>query len=447
GFAMRGRYRAELPAGEIEEWCERRLLARIHRYTLRRLRSEIEPVSLADYQRFLFRWQGLGADRREGVDALRAVLDDLQGLALPAIAWEREVLPARIADYGRDLLDRLSSAGEIVWWRPRPGAAALGPRPTTVAASPIVLVPRAVLAEGRELAQRPAGLERADEPPPSSAAARVEAVLDSRGALFFVEIVQATGLLRVQVEEALGELVARGRVTADSFNGLRALLTPQRRRAGFGGRSRQRGTGGFDAAGRWALIGEPLPAAVRDDTPPADAAGNPSTGNGPSSAALEQAARALLNRYGVVCRAILGREMLAPSWRLLLGVYRRWEARGEIRGGRFVAPLGGEQFALPEAVVALRKVRQADGSDEWVVISAADPLNFAHLAGAASRTPAVPWRQLLFRGGKLVAARGAAGIEWFERLDGAEQRRAVDAFDAGDGRPPTPLGARRMRAG
>src|SRR5690606_41080813 len=115
-----------------------------------------------------------------------------------------------------------------------------------------------------ELAQRSSGLERADDPPPSSAAARVEAVLAARGALFFVEIVQATGLLRVQVEEALGELVARGRVTADSFNGLRALLTPQRRRAGFGGRCRQRGTGGFDAAGRWALIGEPLPAAVRD---------------------------------------------------------------------------------------------------------------------------------------------------------------------------------------
>src|SRR5690606_15024338 len=112
GFAMRGRYRSELPAGEVEEWCERRLLARIHRYTLRRLRSEVEPVSLADYQRFLFRWQGLGDDRREGVDALRAVLGDLQGLALPAIAWEREVLPARIADYGRDLLDRLSAAGE-----------------------------------------------------------------------------------------------------------------------------------------------------------------------------------------------------------------------------------------------------------------------------------------------------------------------------------------------
>jgi len=449
GFAMRGRYRSELPAGEVEEWCERRLLARIHRYTLRRLRSEIEPVSLADYQRFLFRWQGLGDDRREGVDALRAVLGDLQGLALPAIAWEREVLPARIADYGRDLLDRLSAAGEIVWWRPRPGGAALGPRPATVAASPIVLVPRAALAEWRELAQRSSGLERADDPPPSSAAARVEAVLAARGALFFVEIVQATGLLRVQVEEALGELVARGRVTADSFNGLRALLTPQRRRAGFGGRSRRRGEGGFDAAGRWALIVEPAAAGVAggEDVPPFGALDGRPAGDGPSPAAVEHAARALLNRYGVVCRAILGRELLAPPWRLLLDVYRRWEARGEIRGGRFVAPLGGEQFALPDAVAALRKVRQAEAGDEWVVISAADPLNFAHLAGAAPRTPAVPWRQLLFRRGKLVAARGAAGIEWFERFDAAEQRRAADAFGQGDARPPTPFGARRARLG
>ena len=443
GFAMRGRYRAELPDGALEEWCERRLLARIHRYTLRRLRSEIEPVSLADFQRFLFRWHGLGDERREGIDALRAVLDMLQGLALPAIAWEREVLPARIADYGRDLLDRLSSSGEIVWWRPRPGASTVGPRPTTVAASPIVLVPRAALAQWRELAQRSGNGERADDPPLSSAAARVESVLAARGALFFVEIVQATGLLRVQVEEALGELVARGRVTADSFNGLRALLTPQSRRAGFGARSRRRGVSGFDAAGRWALIAEPSSSApgngaARDD-------GNPFTTDVPSQAVVEHAARALLQRYGVVCRALLGREMLAPPWRLLLDVYRRWEARGEIRGGRFVSPLGGEQFALPEAVVALRKVRQAEPDDEWVVISAADPLNFAHLAGATPRMPAVPWRQLLFRGGKLVAARGAAGIEWFERFAGTEERRAVEAFDGGNARPPTPLGARRAR--
>src|SRR5690606_20367211 len=158
------------------------------------------------------------------------------------------------------------------------------------------------------------------------------------------------------------------------------------------------------------------------------------------------AARALLRRYGVVCRAILGRELLAPPWRLLLEVFRRWETRGEIRGGRFVAPLGGEQFALPDAIPMLRKVRQSDGSDEWVAVSAADPLNFAQLAGAASRTPAVPWRQLLFRRGKLVAARGAAGIEWFERLEAAEQRRALDAFDVPGGRPPAPFVPRRLPA-
>src|SRR5690606_3416445 len=146
------------------------------------------------------------------------------------------------------------------------------------------------------------------------------------------------------------------------------------------------------------------------------------------AAAVEHAARALLRRYGVVCRAILGRESLAPSWRVLLDVYRRWEARGEIRGGRFVAPLGGEQFALPEAVAALRKVRREDRGDAWVAMSAGDPLSFAHLAGTASRTPAVPWREMLFRRGKRVAAKSAAGIEWLDTLAPAEQRAALDVF-------------------
>jgi ATP-dependent helicase Lhr and Lhr-like helicase len=434
GFVMRGCYRrAVLGAVNDEEWCERRLLARIHRYTLKRLRSEIEPVSLADYQRFLFHWQGLGRDRRQGVDALRAVLDELQGLALPAIAWEREVLPARIADYGRDQLDALSASGEIVWWRPRPPAAAVGPRPTTVAASPIVLVPRATLAHWHRLMGTDAALDRDDDPAPSPAAARVEAALASHGALFFVELVQTTGLLRVQVEDALGELVARGRVTADSFNGLRALLTPQRRRAGLRGRSRERAGGGFDAAGRWALIAGRDPARVGL----AAAVGAGALGLGgalaaeqrvdddAASAAIELAARALLRRYGVVCRAVLGRETLVPTWRQLLAVYRRWEARGEIRGGRFVAPLGGEQFALPDAVAAMRRVRRTEGTDEWVVISAADPLNLAHLAGTAARTPAVPWRQLVFKRGAPVAARGSAGLEWLTGVDAAEQRRAA----------------------
>ena len=215
---------------------------------MKRLRNEIEPATLSDYQRFLFHWQGLGAERRQGREALSAVLGELQGLALPAAVWEREVLPARIADYGAPLLDQLCSAGEVVWWRPRPSGAQPGARATTVATSPIALVPRATLPLWRSLGsfEPVQGM--------SGAAERVVQALRERGALFFVEIVQASGLLRVQVEEALGELVARGVVTADSFAGLRAVLTPQSQRRGFRGRSRLRGTSGFDAAGRWALL-------------------------------------------------------------------------------------------------------------------------------------------------------------------------------------------------
>jgi len=269
-------------------------------------------------------------------------------------------------------------------------------------------------------------------------------VLAARGALFFVEIVEASGLLGVQVEEALGELVAHGSVTADSFNGLRALLTPQRRRAGFRGRGRRRGASpGFDAAGRWALIPSavpvPIPALPTLSAGRHEAAGSCGAVNAPTAdpaaAALELAARTLLRRYGVVCRATLGRETLLPSWRELLGVYRRWEARGEIRGGRFVAPLGGEQFALPEAVEAMRGVRRRTDDDEWVVISAADPLNLAHLAGLASRMPAVPWLKLVFHQGKPIAARSTAGIEWLAPVGAAEQTRAASLFAESSDRP------------
>src|SRR5690606_32392847 len=196
--------------------------------------------------------------------------------------------------------------------------------------------------------------------------------------------------------EALGELIARGLVTADSFNGLRAVLTPQSRRRGFRGRGRHRGSAAFDSAGRWALL-KPLPAA-------ADA----------EQEAIEHAARALLRRYGVVCRALLARETLAPGWRELLRCYRRWEARGEIRGGRFIAPLGGEQFALIDAVEELRRVRRASAGigEEWLAVSAADPASLAALAGSGTtRVPAVTAHRIAFRNGAAVAARVAGRIE------------------------------------
>ena len=411
GVAMRGNYTgAKGPDGEAEEWCERRLLARIHRYTLKRLRNEIEPATLADYQRFLFHWQGLGNERRAGRDALAAVLGELQGLALPAALWEREVLPARLADYGASLLDQLCTAGEIVWWRPRPSGAAIGARASTVATSPISLVPRSALPLWRSLGSfEPAsGM--------SGAAERVVTALRERGASFFIELVQTSGLLRVQVEEALGELVARGLVTADSFTGLRAVLTPQSRRRGFRGRSALRGTSGFDAAGRWALL--PPQTAPRSATEPE---------------ALEHAAKTLLRRYGVICRRLLAREPLAPSWRELLPFYRTAEARGEIRGGRFIEPVGGEQFALIEAVDELRRLRRTKEADEWLVLAAADPAN---LTGITDETPraAAPNRRLAFRNGVAVAASAGADVEWLVELTPAEQNHAAGLL-AGAGGP------------
>ena len=419
GVAMRGRF----GRNDVEEWCERRLLARIHRYTLKRLRNEIEPVSPADYQRFLFDWQGLGEARREGVEALSAVLSELQGLPLAAAVWEREVLPARIVDYRPALLDGLCVSGEIVWWRPRPRPASESARPATVGASPIAIVPRPALAPWRCLAD--AALEGQTPGVLSSCAARVAATLAQRGALFFIEIVQQSGLLRVQVEDALGELVARGLVTADAFNGLRALLTPQRNRARFAGRRRRLGRSSFDSAGRWALL-----EFAADEPPPAARAD-----------AIEHAAWALLQRYGVVARSVLARETMLPSWRELLQCFRRFEARGEIRGGRFVASLGGEQFALNEAVESLRRVRRTQGEPQWIAISAADPLNLPAVGG--TRIPAVSSHRIAYRNGVPVAAHSGAGVEFLVALAPAEQRRAAALLG---GRPEVPSAGARSRS-
>ncbi|HEY5622704.1 MAG TPA: DEAD/DEAH box helicase [Gammaproteobacteria bacterium] len=410
GFAMRGSFsvRGEATSAPDEEWCERRLLARIHRYTLKRLRSQIEPVSVSDYQRFLFRWQGLGAEKRAGPEALAAILGELQGLALPAVAWERELLPARLADYGPDLIDSLSSSGAVVWFRPRAGATKASQRSRTVASSPIAVVPRESLPCWRTLAGATDG-----EPELSSAAARVRDALCQHGALFFLELVQRSGLLRVQVEEALGELVAWGLVTADSFNGLRALVTPPSRRRGFRGRSRRRGPS-FDAAGRWALLDV---TEVTTDTQAREAA-------------IEHAAHSLLRRYGVVCRAVLAREGNLPSWRELLAVFRRWEARGEIRGGRFVDALGGEQFALAEAVKALRGARRDPARGEWIVLSAADPLNLAGVLTPGGRVAAVHSHRVVYLDGEPVASLAAGKLEWMGNPAPERQRQAQAALGA-----------------
>ena len=401
-----------LPNQSTEEWCDRRLLSRIHRYTLKRLRSEIEPVSIAVYQRFLFRWQGLGRERRRGGEALAGVLGELQGLALPAAAWEREILPARIADYSPMEMDELAVSGRIAWYRPITRqqwiqAAENGPQRGrgTVANSPIVILPRETLPLWRGMTANGNGAE--DEYPLSTGAGRVHDLLMERGALFFQELVQASGLLRVQTEEALAELVAGGLVTSDSYQGLRVLVTPPSRRRRFHGRRSRRGPS-FDSAGRWSLL---------------DRAAAPLSGEHREEV-CEHAARSLLRRYGVVCRSVLQRENGLPGWRDLLRVFRRLEARGEIRGGRFVGALGGEQFALAEAVKALRRCRRESNADDWIVLSAADPLNLAGILTPGGRVPAVHSHRLLYRDGVAVATLTAAGLQWLEQLDRAERQRA-----------------------
>ncbi|GAB4358503.1 MAG: DEAD/DEAH box helicase [Immundisolibacter sp.] len=337
GFVLRGRY---TPDTADEEWCERGLLARIHRYSLGRRRREIAPVSEAEFRRFQRAWQGLD-DPGEGPEALYAVIERLAGLSQPAAAWETEVLPARLHRYQPFWLDQLCAQGRVAWLRLLPPRISAERRRVTtpVRSTPIALVPREHLALWRQLAPAsPPGLE------PSGLARRVRDALAALGASFFADLVAATGLLRTQVETALAELVALGLVTSDSFSGLRTLIAPASQRPSFAPR-RHRGPRprvcGVGAAGRWSLL-PALPASTAADR----------------DLAVAHAAQTLLQRHGVVFRAALEHENCAPPWRQLLYVYRRLEARGELRGGRFVARFAGEQFALPQAIAALHTARQ-----------------------------------------------------------------------------------------
>ena len=355
GSVLRGRFR-----GTGEEWCNRRVLARIHRLTLGALRREIEPVSTADYVRFLFRWQHVApSSRLHGVEGTLQIIRQLEGYEIPAAAWETTVLPARVADYHRGYLDQLCYAGDVMWGR-------LSPHPAFTPATdgrqrrirPTKLAPIALFARehAAELIVRTDG----ESPALSSAAREVLAEIAQRGAPFFADIVRGTKRLPADVEEALWQLVAAGLVTADGFDALRALADRRRRLGEKGVRARPRSSGG-----RWTRL-----AAETDKID------------------VEAFARRLLARWGVVFRDIVAREMLAPPWREILAVLRKMEARGEIRGGRFVAGYVGEQYALPDAIEALRAARRNAGESDVVTVAAYDPLSVTNglMPGAPART-------------------------------------------------------------
>jgi len=385
GFVLRGRF---TPGVAELEWCERRLLARIHRYTLDRLRQEIEPVTAADFMRFLLRWQRVAPDARaEGPEGLGAVLELLDGYEVPAGAWEADVLPARLGEYDPLWLDGLCLSGEIAWGRLSPAASSNGHKSGPIRTTPIALFRRERGAVWRSLTVQP---DPASLPLSHSARAVLEA-LDQRGASFFGDLVNATGLLRTEVEKGLGELVAWGLVSSDSFAGLRALLVPSDRRRPIGG-FRRRGhiaPFGVETAGRWSRVRAAAPL--------------------PQEAVAEAVAWQLLRRYGVVFRRLVTRETLLTPWRDIMRVYRRLEARGEIRGGRFVGGFSGEQYALPEAVGLLRSVRREEPRGELVAVSGADPLNLVGIVTPGDVVAGVATNRILYRDGIPVALKEGAG--------------------------------------
>ena len=387
GFVLRGRFS---PGVADLEWCERRLLARIHRYTLDRLRREIEPVSAADFMRFLLRWHRLTEDTRaEGPQGLAAVLDTLDGYALPAGAWESEILPARLAEYDPLWLDALCLSGEMAWGRLGAGSAERGARSKSgpIRSTPIALFRRERGAVWSALS----GVARAEGLPLSHAAGAILAVLDQRGASFFGDLVNATGILRTEVEKGLAELVAWGLVTSDSFAGLRALLVPSERRRSVAGFRRRGRTAAFgvETAGRWSRT----------------TSGERSSGSATDDRLAEGLAWQLLRRWGVVFRRLFEQETVRAPWRDVLRVLRRLEARGEVRGGRFVGGFSGEQYALPEAVGLLRAIRKEPAVGALVAVSAADPLNLIGAIVPGAPVPAVAGNRILYRDGVPVAVK------------------------------------------
>jgi ATP-dependent helicase Lhr and Lhr-like helicase len=397
GAVMRGGFTAPTAA----EWCDRRLLARIHRYTRERKRAAVQPVAAAQFLRFLFRWHRLaGEERREGDEGLLIALRQLEGCALPAAAWEEDLLPARVQLYLPAMLDKLCAAGRVAWYRPataQSNSEEAKRKSGPVRGTPILLCERQALPHWQE-----AGNTFVEAPPLSPKAQAALDSLRSHGASFFSDLLHDTGLIRTEMELALGELVSNGLVTCDSFAGLRGLVTPAEKRNRL--RRRLRGAeANVDEAGRWSLTRRPRP---NTDTPGALAEPH-----------VEHIARVLLRRYGVVFRKLLEREDGLPPWRELFYVYRRMEARGEISGGRFVSGFSGEQFALNDAAALLRKVANTEAADEHVSISAADPLNLVGILTPGEKVPRLPGNRVLFENGVPVAVQTGGEVRYLKPLD------------------------------
>jgi ATP-dependent Lhr-like helicase len=413
GLLLRGAFeRPALPLGGDDhdiEWCERRILQRIHRLTLGTRRKQVEPVPPAVFMRWLLGWQHLAPQTQvAGEEGLLAVLSKLEGFEAPAVEWERTLLPARVAHYDPQWLDALCLSGAVGWGRvsPHPAwSAGEGSAPRRVIptnAAPITFyvresadwLPHALAAKCVEEAVLLKAL--------SPDALAVRTLLRQRGACFSNDMQRLLGFSRPQTQHALWELATAGLASADGFDQLRGMMDPRRKSAANSLASLSKRAAARTTAGRWSLLcDEAEPAALTTKPTPAERQAEAIADAKRADAAHESAARMLLCRYGVLFRDLLERETNAPKWRDLIGILRRLEARGEIRGGRFVSGFSGEQFALPEAVESLREARKQESQHE-ISVAASDAMNLAGIVVPGTRIPAVPGRHLRFRNGALV---------------------------------------------
>ena len=411
GLALRGTFEHATPATDDHEieWCERRILQRIHRLTLGTLRKQIQPVTPAVYMRWLLGWQHLAPQTQlSGEEGVLEVLTQLEGFEAPAVEWERTLLPARVANYDPRWLDALCLSGAVGWGRVSPhpawsaGQVSAPRRVIPTNAAPITFyvresadwLPHALAACSVD----DAVLERSL----SSDALAVRTLLRQRGACFSNDLQRLLNLPRPQIQHALWELATAGLASADGFDQLRGMMDPRRKAAAAQPSSLNKRAAARTTAGRWSLLCDEAESAIVLTKPtPAERQAAAIAEARRTDAAYESAARMLLCRYGILFRDLLERESNAPKWRDLLNILRRLEARGEIRGGRFVSGFGGEQFALPEAVESLRETRSLESLQE-IVVPAADPMNLAGIIVSGTRIPAVPGRSLRFRNGAVI---------------------------------------------
>ncbi len=439
GLAMRGVFERAAPAADEPheiEWCERRILHRIHRLTVRSLRQRTEPVSATVFMRWLLEWHRLTASQDEervlvGEEAVLRAIEQMEGFEAPAAEWERSLLPARVPNYDPRWLDNLCLAGVVGWGRVSPHPAwqktageSSKPAPRRViptSAAPITFF----LRESAEWLYASLAGKRIDEftlaQSLSPEAQRVRSLLSERGAAFTADLQRLSGLTKLQTTTALWELATAGLAAADGFDQLRAMMDPRRKSVALAqtpATSLRKRAAARTTAGRWSLLWDP--AALAADGAPVSGKqlANASEEQRArmieaakqADAALETHARILLARYGVVFRELLARETNAPAWRDLAPMLRRLEARGEIRGGRFVSGAFGEQFALEEAAEGLRAAR-AKASDAVVSLSASDPLNLVGVLLPGERVAAIPGRQLQLRNGSVHGAESDAGAD------------------------------------